>query len=50
MKAIIEGPPDREAARPSWPRRLAWFFGLALASSAVTAVVAFILKALLPSP
>jgi hypothetical protein len=31
---------------PLW-RRLAWFFGLALASSAVTAVVAYALKALL---
>jgi hypothetical protein len=30
-------------------RRLAWFFGIAAASAAVTAVVAYGLKALLPT-
>ena len=31
---------------PLW-RRLAWFFGIAIASSAVTVAVAYALKALL---
>jgi hypothetical protein len=49
MPAIIEGPPEPGApARPLW-RRLAWFAGLALASSAATIAVAYALKALLPS-
>jgi hypothetical protein len=48
MPAIIEGPPDPgEPSRPLW-RRLAWFAGLALASLAVTACAAYLLKALLP--
>jgi len=49
MPAIIEGPPEPDApGRPLW-RRLAWFVGLALASSAATIFVAYALKALLPS-
>ncbi|MEP6966507.1 MAG: DUF2474 domain-containing protein [Pseudomonadota bacterium] len=49
MPAIIEGPPDPGAsARPLW-RRLAWFFGLALAAGGATAVIAYGLKALLPA-
>ena len=49
MPAIIEGPPDPQApARPLW-RRLAWFFALALASGTATALVAYGLKALLPT-
>jgi hypothetical protein len=49
-KAIIEGPPEPGAPRsPLW-RRLAWFVGLALAATLVTALVAYGLKALLPSP
>jgi hypothetical protein len=32
--------------RPLW-RRLAWFFGIAIASSAVTVAAAYALKALL---
>ncbi len=35
-----------EAAPPLW-RRLAWFFGLALAGAALTATVAYLLRALL---
>ena len=49
MPAIIEGPPESGASpRPFW-RRLAWFAGLALASALGTALVAYGLKALLPS-
>jgi hypothetical protein len=48
---IIEpqGPP--EPGEPAAPlhRRLLWFAGLALASAAVVALVAYALKALLPS-
>jgi type VI protein secretion system component VasF len=48
-KAIIEGPPGPDAPRrPLW-RRLAWFVGIALAAAVVTALVAYGLKALLPS-
>jgi hypothetical protein len=47
MPAIIEGPPDPEAAkRPLW-RRLAWFFGMATAGALTTALAAFGLKLLL---
>jgi hypothetical protein len=50
MPAIIEGPPEPGApAQPLW-RRLAWFAAIALASLAATALVAYGLKALLPSP
>ena len=49
MKAIIEGPPAPDAPRPSLARRLAWFAGLALAAALGTALVAYSLKALLPS-
>jgi len=31
-------------------KRLAWFFGLAIAGAGVTAAVAYALKALLPIP
>ena len=51
MRAIIEpeGPPGADAApSPLW-RRLAWFVGIALAGSAVTAILAYGLKALLPA-
>lgn len=51
MPAIIEpvGPPDeREPRGPLW-RRLAWFFGLALAAMLATAALAYGLKALLPT-
>jgi hypothetical protein len=49
MPVTIEGPPEPGApARPLW-RRLAWFVGLALASSAATVLVAYALRALLPS-
>lgn len=47
MRDIIEGPPDGDEAAPSWPARLLWFVGLALAGSAATAVVAYALRALL---
>jgi hypothetical protein len=47
MRAIIEPPPEPGApSSPLW-RRLAWFVGLALASTAVTATVAYGMKALL---
>jgi hypothetical protein len=48
MPAIIEGPPEPGAAdgRPLW-RKLAWFVGLALASTAATAAVAYGLRALI---
>lgn len=47
MPAIIEPPPEPGAPlAPLW-RRLAWFFGLALAGSAATIAVAYVLKALL---
>jgi hypothetical protein len=51
MRAIIEGPPAPGAAGapPLW-KRLAWFMGIALASAGATALVAWILHALLPSP
>jgi len=49
MPVIIEGPPESGApVRPLW-RRVAWFAALALASAAATALVAYALKALLPS-
>lgn len=47
MPAIIEPPPEAgEAPSPLW-KRLGWFVGIALASTVVTAVVAYALKALL---
>jgi hypothetical protein len=46
MRAIIEPPPEDAPAGPLW-RRLAWFFGLAVAGSATTAAVAYALRALL---
>jgi hypothetical protein len=49
MPAIIEGPPEPGASRRSLWRRLAWFGGLALASALGTAIVAYGLKALLPT-
>jgi hypothetical protein len=48
-KAIIEGPPELDAPRAPFWRRLAWFLGLALVAALVTALVAYGLKALLPS-
>lgn len=46
MPAITEPPEEDDEAGPLW-RRLAWFFGLAVAGSAATATVAYALKALL---
>lgn len=46
MPAIIE-PPEPGAPSPPLPRRLAWFFGLAVVSALATAAVAYLLKALL---
>lgn len=46
MPAIIE-PPEPGTPSPPLRRRLAWFFGLAVASAAATAAVAYLLKALL---
>lgn len=47
MPAIIEPPPEPGApAGPLW-KRLAWFFGLAIAAALATAAVAYALKALL---
>lgn len=47
MPAIIEPPPEPGAPLPPLWRRMAWFFGIAIASTLVTAVVAYALKALL---
>ena len=49
MPAIIEGPPAADAPRRPLRRRVAWFAGLALASSLTTIAIAYALKALLPS-
>ena len=47
MPAIIEPPPEPGAPLgPLW-KRLAWFFGLAIAATLTTAAVAYLLKALL---
>lgn len=47
MPVIIEPPPEPgEAQGPLW-KRLAWFFGLAIAATLTTAAVAYGLKALL---
>ncbi|WP_312160880.1 hypothetical protein [Phenylobacterium sp.] len=48
MRDIIEGPPEPGAPPPPLWKRLAWFVGLALAASAVTALTAYAMKALLP--
>lgn len=47
MRDIIEGPPEGDAPPSSWPNRLLWFVGLALAGTAATAIVAYALRALL---
>ena len=48
MPTIIEGPPEPGAPeRPLW-RKLAWFVGLAAASGAATAAVAYAMKAVIP--
>jgi len=47
MPAIIEPPPEPDAPQgPLW-KRLAWFLGLAIAATLLTAAVAYALKALL---
>lgn len=47
MRDIIEAPPASDAPlAPLW-KRLAWFFGLALAAMLATATVAYTLRALL---
>jgi hypothetical protein len=46
MPAIIEPPPG-EGESQGLPARLAWFFGLAIASAGVVIVIAYALKALL---
>jgi uncharacterized protein involved in exopolysaccharide biosynthesis len=49
VRDIIEPPPEPgEALAPLW-RRLLWFAGLAVAGTAVTALVAYAMKALLPA-
>ena len=50
MPVTIEpvGPPGADDPRPSLARRLAWFFAIALTAAAVTAAVAYAMKALLP--
>jgi hypothetical protein len=47
MRAIIEPPPEPGAPLAPLGRRLAWFFGLALAGAGVTAIAAYALRALL---
>ncbi|HTI66075.1 MAG TPA: hypothetical protein VL460_00865 [Caulobacteraceae bacterium] len=44
MRAV--GPPDDGAAGLLW-KRLAWFFGIAMAAGAATAAVAYGLRAVL---
>ena len=47
MRAIIEPPPEPGAPlAPLW-KRLGWFVGLSVAAAVATAVVAYLLKALL---
>ena len=50
MPDIIERPPDPGAPPAQLWRRLAWFVGLALAGALATALAAYGLKALLPTP
>jgi hypothetical protein len=47
MPAIIEPPPEPGAAPRPLAARLAWFFGLAVAGSLTTALVAYGLRSLL---
>lgn len=47
MRDIIERPPGPEDRLPPLWKRLAWFFGLALSGTLATAIVAYLLKALL---
>lgn len=47
MPRIIEGPPDRTTPRPPWRRRLLWFAAIWIASLAVVAVTAYLLRSLI---
>ena len=49
MPAIIDpvGPPGEHERPPPWPRRIAWFAGLALAGVALTAGAAALLHVLM---
>ena len=48
MPTIIEGPPEPgDPPRPLWSK-LAWFAGLAVASSLAVAVVAYGMRAVIP--
>lgn len=49
MPAIIERPPEPGAPAPPLWRRLAWFAAIAAGASLTTALVAYGLKALLPT-
>jgi hypothetical protein len=49
MPIIIDGPPEPPETRRAWGSRVLWFVGLALGSGTATAIVAYALKALLPS-
>ncbi len=49
MPDIIEQPPEPGAPIPPLWKRLAWFVGLAVAGSSITALAAYGMKALLPA-
>ena len=48
MRDIIEGPPEPGAPAPPLWKRLAWFVVIAVAATGLTALVAYVMKALLP--
>ena len=49
MRITIEGPPEPGAPEPPLFSKLAWFVGIAAASGAAVALVAYALKAVIPA-